>query len=276
MEGESHMEWRNIYRGLMMGASDVIPGVSGATIAVILGIYDRLIAAVNGLASKQWRKMLGFLVPLGIGITAAILLLSRVMEWLFMNYHVPTNFFFLGLILGVLPYLSETADFKKFKGGHFLLAIIGVLIVGSLGFLQTNDSNTFMQIGAATYVLLFIAGFIASSAMILPGISGSFMLLIMGVYPTVIMAVSNFRADILLAVGAGVIIGILVMSKVINYFLKVHYSATFALIIGMVIGSIVVIFPGWPEGSELVTISVAAFAAGLSSAYLLGKVEHHS
>src|SRR5699024_5672036 len=88
------MEWKNIYRGLLMGASDVIPGVSGGTIAVLLGIYDRLIAAINGFFSKEWKKHLTFLIPLGIGMATAVLLLSRVIEWLFNHYPAPTNFFF--------------------------------------------------------------------------------------------------------------------------------------------------------------------------------------
>ncbi|MFC4559923.1 DUF368 domain-containing protein [Virgibacillus kekensis] len=270
------MEWKNVYRGMVMGASDIIPGVSGGTIAVILGIYDRMITAINGIAGREWRKHLSFLVPLLIGIMTAVFLLSRVMEWLFASFPGPTKFFFLGLIFGVLPYLVTTAGLKSFRGNHFVLLLFGCLIVALLSFLSVNDGTVMEGVSGTTYALLFIAGFIASSGMILPGISGSFMLLILGVYPTIITAISNFRIDVLLITGAGVIIGILIMSKIIHYFLKAYYTATFALIIGMVLGSGFVIFPGWPADTELVSISVAAFALGLAAAYLLSRVEHRS
>lgn len=269
------MEWKNIYRGMLMGASDVIPGVSGGTIAVLLGIYDRLIAAINGIFSKSWKKQLGFLIPLVIGVGVAILLLSRLIEWLFAHYAGPTQFFFLGLIIGILPYLFYQADAKNtFRMNHVLLLIIGVLLVGSLAFLHTGEPSVIKDMTLSTYVLLFFSGFLASSAMILPGISGSFMLLLIGVYPTIIGAVSNLQLDILAVTGVGIVIGIVVMSKIINFFLKRFRIGTFALIIGSVIGSIVVVFPGWPITMPLLLLSIGAFAIGLFVAYILGRVEY--
>src|SRR5690625_5145324 len=106
------MEWKNLYRGFIMGGTDVIHGVSGGTIAVVLGIYDRLIAAINGIFSKDWKKHLGFLIPLGIGIVTAIFTLAHLMEWLLIYYPGPTFYFFLGLIIGVLPLLFREVDVK--------------------------------------------------------------------------------------------------------------------------------------------------------------------
>ncbi|GAB3045505.1 DUF368 domain-containing protein [Virgibacillus ainsalahensis] len=269
------MEWKNLYRGLIMGASDVIPGVSGGTIAVLLGIYDRLIAAINGFLSKDWKKHLGFLIPLGIGIVTAIFLLANVIEWLFEHYPGPTQFFFLGLILGVLPYLFHKADAKHtFKIKHGILLIIAVALVGSMAFFNPNEGEIIENVTGSTYVLLFFSGFIASSAMIIPGISGSFMLLLIGVYSTIIAAISNLQLDIIAVTGIGIAVGLLVMSKIIHYFLSNHYTGTFAIIIGLVIGSIFVVFPGWPEATSLLLLSVVTFAAGLFVAYILGRVEY--
>lgn len=271
------MEWKNIYRGMIMGASDVIPGVSGGTIAVLLGIYDRLIAAINGFISKDWKKQLGFLIPLGIGVVTAILLLSHVIKWLFEHYPAPTQFFFLGLILGVLPYLFHKADVKSnFQSKHVVLLIIGVIVVGSMVFFNAGEGSVIENKTMSTYVLLFFSGFIASSAMILPGISGSFMLLIIGVYKTVLVGVSNFQLDVIAVTGVGIVIGIVVMSKIINFFLNNYYTGTFAIIIGSVIGSIFVVFPGWPVSTALILLSVVTFAVGLAVAYILGKVEYKS
>jgi putative membrane protein len=269
------MEWKNIYRGLIMGASDVIPGVSGGTIAVLLGIYDRLIAAINGIFSKEWKRHLGFLIPLGIGIGMAVLLLSRLIEWLFEYYPDPTKYFFLGLIIGILPYLFRQAEVKvNFKVNHYLLLLVGAVLVGSMLFLQEREGIVIEEMTFSIYLLLFFSAFIASAAMILPGISGSFILLVIGVYPVVISAISNLQLDIITVVGVGIVFGILTMSKIINYFLVHYRHATFAIIIGLVIGSIFVVFPGWPSSTSVLLLSVVAFAVGLFVAYVLGKVEY--
>lgn len=269
------MEWKNIYRGFVMGATDVVPGVSGGTIAVLLGIYDRLIAAINGIFSKEWKSHLSFLIPLGIGMVAAIFTLARLMEWLLIHHPGPTFFFFLGLIIGVLPLLLREADVKSaFQGKHFAILVIGAILIGLLVFLNDEEGAIIVERSFSIYILLFFSGFLGSAAMVLPGISGSFMLLVIGVYTTVIGAISNFHFDVIIVTGAGIAVGIVVMSKVINYFLTHFRTTTFAAIIGMVIGSIVVIFPGWPTSILLGFVSILTFAAGLTAAYILGKVEY--
>ena len=116
------MQWRNLYRGFFMGISDLIPGSGGGTIASFLGIYDELLAAIRGFFSREWKKHIGFLVPLGIGIAATLLVFSKVMDFLLKNYHAPTQYFFLGLLIGVLPFIAKQANVKKnFKWSHFLL-----------------------------------------------------------------------------------------------------------------------------------------------------------
>ena len=103
------MEWRNLYRGFFIGISDLIPGVSGGTIAFILGIYDELLASISGFFSRNWKKHIGFLLPLGIGIGITLLLFSRVIEYLLKNYYAPTQFFFLGLVIGVSAIYRKTS-----------------------------------------------------------------------------------------------------------------------------------------------------------------------
>ncbi|SIS57067.1 DUF368 domain-containing protein [Salimicrobium flavidum] len=268
-------EWKNIYRGMMMGASDVVPGVSGGTIAVVLGIYDRLIEAINGFFSKEWKRHLKFLLPLGIGVVTSILLLANVIEWLFDHYPAQTKFFFLGLIIGVLPFLSKKAEMKyNFRMKHYVLMLIGALVVSSLAFFQPEESEAIGNLSSGMYLLLFFSGMIASSAMILPGISGSFLLLIIGVYTTVIEGVSNLQLDVIAVVGAGIAIGIVVMSKIVKYFLDHYTSGTYAVIIGLVLGSVVVIYPGLSGNATMLFVSVLAFLGGLFAAWGLGRVEY--
>ena len=141
------MQWRNLYRGFFIGISDLIPGVSGGTIAFILGIYDELLASISGFFSREWKKHIGFLVPLAIGIGAALLLFSRVIEFLLKNYHAQTQFFFLGLIIGVLPIIAKQANVKKnFKIGHFLVVLIVGAALASLAFVSPQDNTTITNI----------------------------------------------------------------------------------------------------------------------------------
>ncbi|MCP3029276.1 DUF368 domain-containing protein [Halobacillus sp. A5] len=268
-------KWKNIYRGIIMGASDVVPGVSGGTIAVVLGIYDQLIEAINGFFSREWKKHLRFLLPLGIGIGTSVLVLARLIEWLFEHFPGPTQFFFLGLIIGVIPYLTHKADIKhRFESRHYILLLIGALLVASMAIFQTSEGDAMTNLSFASYVGLFFSGWLASSAMILPGISGSFLLLIIGMYSTIISGISNFRFDIILVVGLGIVIGIVIMSKVVKFFLENYTSGTFALIIGLVIGSIVVIFPGVPGSGTMWMVSILTFIVGLTAAWTLGRVEY--
>ena len=266
------MEWKNIYRGIMMGSSDVVPGVSGGTIAVLLGFYDELIAAINGLFSREWKRHFGFLIPLATGVVIAIVSLSRVIEWLLEHFPDPTYIFFLGLILGILPSLFVEANVKiNFRLHHYILMLIGIIIVASLR--DPEHVQLIEERNLRTYSLFFASGFLGSAAMILPGLSGSFILLILGVYHTVISAVSNFEFSVIFVTAFGIIIGIITMSKIIHYFLKHYYTATFAAIIGLVIGSIFVVFPGIPEEGSMIFASLITFGLGILVAYILGKVE---
>jgi len=268
------MEWKNIYRGMIMGISDVVAGVSGGTIAVILGIYDRLIAAINGVFTKEWRKHLAFLIPLAIGVGLAIFLFSHLMNWLLENYERPTFYFFLGLIIGILPFLFRESEAKRtFRPQHYVILFIGIFLITLLP-TGGSEGTIIEERTLAIYGLLFLSGIIASAAMILPGISGSFVLVVLGVYQTVIHAVRVLDIKVILIVGTGIAIGILLMSKLIHYLLTRYRIATFSFIIGLVIGSIYVIFPGWAENVGELVACVLVFAGGLIASVILGKIEH--
>lgn len=258
------MQWRNLYRGFFMGISDLIPGVSGGTIAFILGIYDELLASISGFFSRDWKKYIGFLLPLGIGIGATLLLFSRVIEFLLKNYHAPTQYFFMGLILGVLPFIAKQAGVKKnFKWTHFLFILLIGAALASTALIKPMDSTPITTLTATNTVGLFFAGWTGSMAMLLPGISGSFILLLLGVYSTAIGALSNLNLPIIAVIGAGVIVGFIVSSRVIGYLLANFTYITFAAIIGLIIGSVFVVYPGIPESGTPFVMSVIAFITGL-------------
>lgn len=266
------MQWRNLYRGFFMGISDLIPGVSGGTIAFILGIYDELLASISGVFSRNWKKHIGFLLPLGIGIGATLLLFSRVIEYLLENHSAPTQFFFMGLVIGVLPFITKQAGVKKnFNWKHFLLILLVGVALASLAFIKPQDTTAITNLTASNTIGLFLAGWAGSMAMLLPGISGSFILLILGVYSTAIGALSNFNLPIIAVIGAGVIVGFIVSSKAISYLLEHFTYITFAVIIGLIIGSLFVIYPGIPESGTPFVMSIIAFFTGLMVANMFSS-----
>ncbi|MBF0707287.1 DUF368 domain-containing protein [Alkalihalobacillus hwajinpoensis] len=268
--------WRNIYRGLLMGVSDLIPGVSGGTIAMVLGIYRRLISGINGLMSKNWKKELGFFIPLLIGVGLALLLVSQLMEKLLEHYPQPTFFFFIGLIIGVVPFLLRKVDYKKtFEPFHYGLLIVAAILIASTLFLKGDGSGEVMKsLSMVDYIILFFSGWLASTAMILPGVSGSFVLLLLGSYQTVIHGLSSFQIPLLLTVGAGIIIGLSLTGKVIAHLLSKYTVSTYAVMIGLVIGSVVVLYPGFQSDVGLAVVSLLTLLCGLGAAMVLGKIEH--
>lgn len=269
------IEWRNIWRGLIIGTSDLIPGVSGGTLAVILGFYDQFIAAISGFFSREWKKHLRFLIPLGIGVGLALVFLSKLMKWLLEHQPQPTFFFFMGLILGIIPYLVRHAEVKtKFRAGHYVLVIVAAILVALTGVFRPDEEvMSVISLSLVNGIGLFFAGWVASMAMLLPGISGSFILLLLGVYPTAIDALSTLNIPVIAVIGAGVIMGFIVSSKLIKYLLARCPHLMFAIIIGMVIGSLYVVFPGLPTTSGTLIISIITLLIGLGCALFLGKHE---
>ncbi|MGH2318925.1 DUF368 domain-containing protein [Planococcus sp. SE5232] len=259
------MEWKNIYRGILMGISDLIPGVSGGTIAFILGIYDRLLESISGFFSREWKKHLGFLVPLGIGIVITLLLFSRVIEYLLEQHYEATQFFFMGLIIGVIPYIMKQAEVKKnFTARHLVILLVIGAALAVTAFIPTEeDLAPITSLTLPIFFLLFFSGWLASMAMLLPGISGSFILLLLGVYTTAINALSTLNIPVALAIGAGVIVGFIVSSKAIQYLLEHFTYVTYAAIIGLILGSLFVVFPGFSADPTTLITSLVTFALGL-------------
>lgn len=268
------MHWKNIYRGFFIGISDLIPGVSGGTIAFILGIYEDLLNAISGFFSKDWKKHIGFLLPLAIGMGGTLLIFSRLIEYLLKNYNAQTQFFFLGLIIGILPFIAKEVNVKQnFKIGHYLLILIVGAALASLAFVNPIDHGTITKLTASNALGLFLAGWAGSMAMLLPGISGSFILLLLGVYSTAIGALSNFNIPIIAVIGSGVIVGFIVSSKVIRFLLARFKYVTFSAIIGLIIGSVFVIYPGFPEDGTYFMMCLLTLFIGLLVASLFSSFE---
>lgn len=274
-------KWINILKGFGMGTSDLVPGVSGGTIALLLGIYNDFISSISGIFSRRFWPSIKFLLPIIIGMAIAIGILSNLFNYLLTHHEVPTMLFFCGLILGTLPYLWRVADVNtNFTAKHYTILIIGIIIIVIMAILNGNGEHGggTLSLSSGLIIKYFIAGMCASSAMLLPGISGSFMLLIFGAYGTVMLAISelvkfNFAGfPILLIVGLGIIAGFMVASKLIQYFLSQHRLGTFALIIGFVIGSLYAVFPGLPHSIGTWIASIITLIVGFIVSSILGNI----
>ncbi|HFQ1610293.1 TPA: DUF368 domain-containing protein [Staphylococcus aureus] len=274
-------KWINILKGFAMGTSDLVPGVSGGTIALLLGIYNQFIASISGIFSRRFWPSFTFLIPIIIGMLLAMGSLSNLFNYLLSQHHIPTMFFFGGLIIGIVPYLLKISNYKtSFTTKHYMMVIAGIAILIVITLMNNGDKHAGETLNLSTGLIIkyFIAGMCASSAMLLPGISGSFMLLVFGVYGTVMLAISevvklNFTGlPILLAVGFGVLAGFIISSKIIQYFLTHHKLMTFALIIGFVVGSLFAVFPGLPTNIVMWFVSLVVFIIGFIVSLTLGRI----
>ncbi|CAC8964375.1 TPA: DUF368 domain-containing protein [Staphylococcus aureus] len=274
-------KWINILKGFAMGTSDLVPGVSGGTIALLLGIYNQFISSISGIFSRRFWPSFTFLIPIIIGMLLAMGSLSNLFNYLLSQHHIPTMFFFGGLIIGIVPYLLKISNYKtSFTTKHYMMVISGIAILIVITLMNNGDKHAGETLTLSTSLIIkyFIAGMCASSAMLLPGISGSFMLLVFGVYGTVMLAISevvklNFAGlPILLAVGFGVLAGFIISSKIIQYFLTHHKLMTFALIIGFVVGSLFAVFPGLPTNIVMWFVSLVVFIIGFIVSLTLGRI----
>ncbi|HAR4247524.1 TPA: DUF368 domain-containing protein [Staphylococcus aureus] len=274
-------KWINILKGFAMGTSDLVPGVSGGTIALLLGIYNQFIASISGIFSRRFWPSFTFLIPIIIGMLLAMGSLSNLFNYLLSQHHIPTMFFFGGLIIGIVPYLLKISNYKtSFTTKHYMMVIAGIAILIVITLMNNSDKHAGETLTLSTGLIIkyFIAGMCASSAMLLPGISGSFMLLVFGIYGTVMLAISevvklNFAGlPILLAVGFGVLAGFIISSKIIQYFLTHHKLMTFALIIGFVVGSLFAVFPGLPTNIVMWFVSLVVFIIGFIVSLTLGRI----
>ncbi len=244
-------KWLKTYlSGVLMGAADVVPGVSGGTIAFIVGIYDRLIGALSGvnLASIKmlfrgdlkglWRHFDGnFLIVLLLGIATSIFGIASLVTELLVSYPVWLWSFFFGLIIAS-AYVLVT-DIEQFTSKHGMLLVIGGMVGAALSLLVPVpvSINLFM---------VFLAGMIAICAMILPGISGSFLLLMMGMYGYVIGAIKSLDLVVIAVFACGALLGLLSFSKVLHWLLLKAKSLTLALLTGVMLGALVKVWP-WKE-----------------------------
>lgn len=239
------------FKGMAMGAADIVPGVSGGTMALIAGIYERLINAIGSIGPNLWqvyRKQGGvkglidiwrhvdatFLLVLLLGIVTSFATLAGFIKNLLDNQPLLIWSFFFGLVVAtVVILLSEIKRWNVARVVLFIFGIVAAVGISSMPLITTEPSLPYV----------FFAGAIAICAMILPGISGSFILLLLGVYDRVLAAIHNFNLTIIITLMAGMVTGLLLFTRALKWLLSRYYQGTLALLTGFIAGSLVKVWP---------------------------------
>ena len=269
------------FKGFLIGLANIIPGVSGGTMAVSFGIYEEIIEIASNIF-KNFKKNMAFILPIGIGAVIAIALLSNVITICLDKYQVATPLLFVGLILGGLPAIVKNIGKKITKPTNLIVFIITILFMLFiyLGIKDAKDVD-FTNVDAIGYIILFIVGAIAAITMVVPGISGSFVLMLIGYYKPIVKTVSDLthfnnvihNLCILIPFVFGVLFGIVSVSKLIKYCLKKYPEQTYSSIVAFVLSSVVLIIYPLLNVSASITELIVGIVLLLMGSILTYKME---
>lgn len=287
---------KRLFCGIIIGIANIIPGVSGGTMMVTLGMYDRLIGSLTNIFS-DFKRSIMFLIPLIIGMGIGIVGFTYIVEYLLKQHTLSTCMAFIGLILGGLPMLSEKLNEKRaetrrnFNIADILCFLLFMAVVIVLPLIKGNGnalSRIEPSLGMA--VILFFVGIIASATMIIPGVSGSMVLMIMGYYYGILNGIKLFfealksfditglfsQCAVLVPFGIGVIIGIFGVAKLINYLFGAHGVSTYCAIFGLILASPFAIIYQSEAYKSVSTVSIIVGAVLMIvcavAAYFMSKI----
>ena len=279
---------KDILKGSLVGVANIIPGVSGGTMAVSMGIYDKLITAVTHIF-KDFKKSLRILLPIVIGAVLGIGILAFVIKWLFANYPVQTNLLFIGLIVGGLPIIWKKTKKQRITAGAIVtfLVFLSIVILFPI-FGNGAGAEVALTPGIGMFLKLILIGIIAAATMVIPGVSGSMMLMILGYYNPILNTITGFISSaaaldtagmmsyvwILIPFGIGVVVGIFAIAKFVEYVFEHAPAIAYCAILGLIVGSpIAILAMAQITSLTLMTVltSVIAFLLGCVIALKLGE-----
>ena len=266
---------KNVLKGIVIGLANVIPGVSGGTMMVSMGIYDKLIHCITHLFSEL-KKSIQFLLPIFIGIGIAVVVVPFGIEFLFAQYPFQTNLLFIGLIIGGLPAVWKKVKGNSVKVVHILSCLVFFALVAGRALVGETEGNAAdLSFSLGSVIKLFGIGVITSATMVIPGVSGSMVLLLLGYYHPVLETITNFikavlafdmngilaGIGVLLPFGIGVVAGIFVIAKIIEVIFEKFPLYAYWAIIGLIVSSPVAIL----LVSGMGTITIVSILTGIVS-----------
>ena len=229
---------KNFLIGIVIGVANIIPGVSGGTMMVICKVFDKIMHSI-GYFWKEFKKSVTFLLPIMLGAGVGILLFANGINYLLTNHYMIINFFFMGIILGSFPMIYKKSTEQEFKPIQALpLLITAGIMISIIFIIPSNTDQIIRSLSVGSFIKLVVFSAISAFCMIIPGISGSFVMLLFGVYETVTTAISEFNIWVLVPVAIGICIGIILGSALIDKLIKKYPNATYFAILGFMVGSI--------------------------------------
>ena len=262
-------------KGIAIGAGAILPGISSGVLCVIFGLYEKLINSVLNIF-KDFKTNFKFLLPIGLGGVTGILLFGKILKYLFNSFPMQTKFAFIGLIIGCIPILFKKANSKKGFRLHYLLFLIIAFAIGSFSILlEPFLENNLMYEANNGFLFLIIAGFFMSIGIVVPGVSSSVILMTFGVYYEYLDAISTLNLKILITLAIGIILGGYLFLKIIKYLLENYFPETFYAIIGFVLGSVLILYPGFTFNITGI-ISLLCFAVSFIISLQFEKLEWNS
>ena len=300
---------QHIIIGIIIGISNIVPGVSAGTMFVILGIFKKLIDQVElclnevkimlknitkfrekdgginaiGIMFKNiFMSQKTFLIPIAIGMKFTIYFIAKLFSVLNPEQILYRNYIFLGLVLGGIPTLfkelKKGTDIKNIKERNiniYVFMAIGFAMMLGLYLLKVNGLGLrkvgYEELSLAMSIPLFLVGAIAAASMVIPGISGSMVVLILGYYELMTASISKLNMVFIIPFAIGILVGILAILKIIKYLLDKHYTRTYSCIVGFVVGSLLMVFPGLPIGIIGYIITVICIIIGIMLSYMVEK-----
>jgi putative membrane protein len=274
-----------MFKGFIIGSSMSVPGISGGTMAILLGIYDKLISSISNYF-KDIKGNTLYLSKALLGSFIGIGSLAFVIQWLLNNYPIYVSFFFLGAVIGGVPALLKKTHAKTMKISSLMYILIGLMIVISISFIPTGNFSIVSGSGFVHYLMVLVTGIIIALALILPGISTSHMLLVMGMYETLLKAITTMDIVYIGVLGISTVIGVFLITKPIEWTMNTYTKQTYFVIIGFVLGSTAEIFsdkilPAIPVNADSIwwissiLISMITFTLGFRAISSLSRFSNN-
>lgn len=254
--------------GAVMGIGGILPGVSGGVLAVSLGLYEPIIDAIAGFFKTPKRSFL-FLLPIGIGSAAGFLLGAFAISGILQRYNTLVTFLFLGLVAGGIPSYIKEANERGFKKRYLLATLAGALLAGTLLLMKNDASAT--ELESLTPIKALISGAIVGAGAVLPGVSTAFILIYLGWYKAMMAAFSTLDVTTLIFLGAGALACFISIVKLARWLFDRFHGWAYYCVLGFVIVSAALIFPGFGLTAEHL-LGAAAAVVGFLGAYFLGKI----
>ena len=278
-------------KGMAIGIANAIPGVSGGTIAFVLGIYEKLTSSISSLPMDliklRWKEVaesLKVLIPVFLGAIISIFLFLNIINFSFANYPIPTKIFFVGLVLGSFPFVTKTVEkydlkvFFAFFLGAFIMSIFVYFDINTPEINKTVGESVSSDFSVIYGIKLFFCGIAAAVAMVIPGISGSLLLLILGEYENVSYFVSNMTSNFnyiypLIFLGIGIVIGIFAISKLITILIQKYRAIVFGFVLGILIVSFLSLWPNITSlNIPMLAATVLSMCLGFLVAIMMEKI----